>query len=93
MALTDLKLGNFRFNPFGFEFSELLRFLHWKLFIKPQENTSMTFSMCEKSCKSWTGRLPSVKDFDWLKENYIPKEKLSNLRSKRFPYKIAINIY
>ena len=46
--------------------------------------------MCEKSCQSWTGRLPSVKDFDWLKENYIPKAKWSYLRSKRFPYKIAL---
>ena len=29
--------------------------------------------MCKKQCQYWTASLPSVKDFDWLKENYIPQ--------------------
>ena len=38
----------------------------------------MTLSRCKKDCQYLAGSLPSVRDFDWLKEIYVPKGYLTS---------------
>ena len=65
-------------NPIGFEISKLFQSLQYLM--RDSENTSISKSECIEYCQNfWLPSLPSVIDFEKIKNEFVPAVNVQNL--------------